>query len=527
MKARCNTTQSEVSGILLCALTVGFFLFPMSCTIDGTKATTQESYGDSHKDNNYIKWIPSWVVDQDGKHDKSKEQIIAKNIKEASFASLKDQGLFNTQLLNFKKEDQPWSSGFFPSWFDGVAGRWSKGKLSELRGYKLRSKESILATLKQAKDGDQKSTSFLFSLSPMEKYDIATSDYNFGSTKRELALRGHKSLFIPFWNGYCNGVSIAATVLKEPFRKVTVVNPDGQEISFHPYDVKGLLGLAYYSVDYDNYARIGSRCEKTLYDPFFDITGGRDDDYNNEPDIRRETDKNCRGVNPATLVLTLQNRLGIAKQSFVVDKYQDHAVSNHPIGEAQIDILKDPYTYKKPSSEAFAAEGTTHLVDVRIKLWLGSTALADSKAVNRVKDAEVGLYKTVGFVPEKEDNPKKYYATLELDKNGKIIGGEWGIKDRWGTYQQSNEAPDFAWFGLKPLLIDQSKAKETLGLQKKELEEAITHNRVAACRSSDHNKNCDGIAANPAVRWSIIKAIYEKSILSIEESPETPLLYLP
>lgn len=511
---------------LVLATVIGLSILTSGCLEESEKSSVQESYGQWLKEDNSIGWIPNWVVDQFGRRDKIKEQKIAKNIKEASFYSMRNQGFFNTKLLKAPVDKMPWSSGFFASWFGGVAGRWNRSKFKELFGYNLSSRTAVLSALKSATQGNRGQEAWLFKMSPMEKYDIAVADYGFSATKRELALRGHNETFMPLWNGYCNGVSIAATILAEPFRKVTIINNDGYQISLHPYDVKGLLSLAFYGMDYQHYAKLGERCKKEVKnpDPFFDITGGGEDN-DGEFNYERDSDKSCRGVNPATLVLALQNRLGIAKRSFVVDKKQGNAVSNHPIGEAQINILQGPYSLSQAKYYKFEAPGTTQLVEVEIQLWLGSTALSDSKAVNKLVDSQRGLYRKIGFVPEREDNPHTYYATLELDQNGKMIGGEWGIKDKWGEFTMSNESPDFAWFGLKPLLINKNKFKDTLGLKGENLEAVLKHNRLNSCRANSVEK-CDRIAANPFVKWSLIKAIYEKSIASSAVSPHTPVLDL-
>ncbi len=493
--------------------------FLIQCDSTPSKSSTTESYGEWRTEDNSVGWIPSWVINEDGSREKALEKKIWANLKNPSFYNLRDQGLFNRKLLNAKTEDLPWSSGFFPSFFDGIAGRWAKGFWSQLSGYDLKSESKIKSILES---NDRDSIKWLFKISPMEKYDIMVGDYTFGATRRELAIRGHKDLFMAAWAGYCNGVSVASVMKKEPFRSVNIVNPNGHKITFHPYDIKALLGLAYYKVNYRHYRRLGNRCKEQIHnpDPFFDVTRSNDDGFL----YKRSSDKRCRGVNPATLVMALQNRLGIAKRTFVIDKMQGKKVSNHPIGDARIDIVKGPYPVTR-YKDKFVATGTTSLLDVEIKMWLGSTALDDDDGVNEAINKSIGLYEKVGFHMERGDSPKTYYATLELDVAGKIIGGEWGHFDRWGEFTASNESPDFAWFGREPLLIDQKQTKDILGLEDDELEEAVEFNKTVRCKA-DRGDTCNSLAANPQVKWHLVKALYKRSIKTLEESPKTPTIYM-
>ena len=508
-----------IAGLLLITLT-------LSCSEEKSKSHLNESYGEWRKDDNSLGWIPTKVVSQEGQRNYTLEKRIKQNIKSASFYQMQQQGLFNQYLLDQPAEQLPWSTGYFPSWFNGLAGRWSESGLTEYFGYKIQTREKILKKLNNQNRGVQGSFEWLYKMSPMEKYDLAVGDYNFRATRRETALRGQKDIFMAMWSGYCNGVSIASTLLEEPFRMVRVVNKDGYSVFFHPYDIKGLLGLAYYRVDYSNYARLGSRCKEYPKNSkvFSTIVNKEAEIEKEEKELYRKDNKKCRGVNPATFVLALQNRLGIAKQTFVIEKMLDKTVSNHPIGEAKVDIIKPPYTPSR-SQRKYTAPGTTSIVEVKISLWLGSTALDDDDAVNEILSFSQGLYKKVGFKMEDEDSPRTYFATLELNNNGKIIGGEWGIRSKYGSYTHPTSAPDFAWFGMKPLLIDFGQTKRLIGLKGKALKNALKFNKKVRCKKQRGDK-CDSLSANPRVKWSILKQIYDLSILPAHSSPEVPTLYL-
>jgi len=252
--------------------------------------------------------------------------------------------------------------------------------------------------------------------------------------------------------------------------------------------------------------------------------------------------------------LMLQNRLKIARASFIIDVNQGEPVSNMAIGEAQVDILKNPGRYISPvninestherllslgayplNTKAygrFYAPGTEYLLNIRIKVWLGNNNLETYES-NKILDEKAGVYQKVGFRPNDDTNPKTYYATLELNNEGTIIGGEWGIKDRSGRYLYSNQAPDFVWYGSSPLVTDQpNKIKKYMDKKGTKKNRFIKYNKSLSCRGdvkyNNHEKSCNGdhLVINPNVRWSVIKAIYQKSILSTKQAPQVPLLDL-
>lgn len=511
-------------------IAVGLTVLVASCGIKSENNQLKDSFGRWKEDSSSIGWIPAKVYRANQTRDRQRERQIRENVSSPNYLSLKQQHLFNQRLLNFPLDKMPWSSGFFPSFFNGVGARWRKSALAELfAANEIASSQKILQRLQAAKRGVLGSQQKLDFMSPIEKYDIGMGDYTLSATRVEKLIRGQDSESIALWSGYCNGISAAAIHLAEPFRAVKVINSDGYAVVFHPYDIKALLGLAYYKIDYGEFARLGNRCKDYVSvedNGFFDITRSRSDG-DDAIVYQRVDDKNCRGINPASFVLALQNRLGIAKTPFIIDKVQGKEVSNHPIGEAIITVLREPYvpTYIEKHGDILSP-GTQKIVELEIGLWLGSTALHDSEAVNRTIDSRIGLYKKVGFKPEREDNPRKYYATLELDKWNNIIGGEWGIKDRWGsTYLQSTEAPDFAWFGTKPLLIDAKYTKDITNLRGRAKIDAVKFNEQVRCQV-ERGDNCDYTLANPRVKWSFLKALYDRSVLTVAASPALPVLDL-
>ena len=394
------------------------------------------------------------------------------------------------------------------------------------------SRSAVLAELMRVTLNFEDSTNQIWGLSPVEKYDLAVADYTFKATKLEMKFHGNLGLGMPSWQGYCQGVSAVSIKYKEPFREVHVINRDGYPILFHPYDVKALLAAAYFSFGRGekDFVMFGTRCNIDIKEVKArgDGTGtGASGDImmGGDPDHFRVQSKRCRDMNPATFVLLLQNRLRIAQESFIIDQKQDKKVSNHPIGQARVDILNGPYKINLLKYGYVAAPGTVKLVDVQIKVWLGSTTLNDDQAVNRLI-GRGGVYSKIGYVPEEDANPLTYFATLELDKWSRIRGGEWGIRDAYGKLVRPTKAPDFAWLANKPDLVDKRRMKKVMGnLTTNALEEALRHNSEVECDSSRGDR-CDYVRDNPNLRWSIIRAIYRKSVLSPKRYPKVPVLDL-
>lgn len=442
---------------------------------------------------NDIKWIP--------RLDLPNQQLIS-NIK-----ALKDMGLLNKEL-NIKSEEKPWSSSFFPAWYGGASGKWQKDSFSLMMktmfGSGKHNKKKVLSELTDASTGDWRAKKYINELSATEKYDLITGDYNFTSTRIEMAMRGHHSGAIlgklpKAWDGYCNGASAAGLLHKESFREVQIINHDGHKVTFYPNDIKALLSLAYYNVD--GYFRIGDRCN--LKESKAKTKDGR------------IIESSCRDMNPGSLAIALTNRLGIAGTSFVVDKNRFNSVSNHPVSAAKVNVLGAPYKYSKTMFPN-ASKNTRFLVDVLIEMEIGSTT-EKYKATN-IKDEHSGrgYYKKVGFKGE----ALKYKARLELDSQLNIIGGEWTGKKK--------EAPDFIWFGEKPFTVDPKYTSNIYTHTGDQLKKQVDGYGKLYCGNED---NCVALRVNPAIYWNILKAIYNKSISKSSEVPVLDLrkenIYLP
>lgn len=293
---------------------------------------------------------------------------------------LRQQGLFNRRL---EPEQRPWSSEFFPSWFGREAGRWHDPHLTllsrTLSGVTPPSASDAKQLLTRAASGDAQAKADLFNLSPAEKYDLAAGDYELHATRTAL-LASHNAERKPrFWDGLCNGVAAASLENPEPFNVVTVLNPDGDAVPFHPNDLKALLGLAWFQPV--KAQAIGVQCLTAMLD------NGR-----------------VCSMNPAGYVVTVLNRLGLARRSFLVDVHPSPEIQYYAVAAATVTL------------------GEQHgpLLDFESTLELSSTTLPPS-AADQPDPSAPGRYQKVGV----RTVSFHYSGQLLLGADGELLGGRW------------------------------------------------------------------------------------------------------
>jgi inner membrane protein len=293
-----------------------------------------------------------------------------------------------------------WSSSFFPTWFGGEGGRWMEGapRLAwrTLMGFSAPTEPEAHAWLAAANAGDDAAQQRLFTLSPTEKLDLAYGRFDFPATHQSLA-RTHNAKPKPrYWSGRCNGIATASLSEPEPFRVVDVIAKDGSHVRFHPNDTKALLALAYDQPK--TMTIIGEVCTTVSFD----------------------APATC-SMNPAVLVLALLNRIGLAKQSFLIDALPTVAKQYYAVAGARVHASA-PRPVRHVEMGPTLAPPTTALVDVEIELTLSSTTLSYARAnVLDPASSDGTRYERVGLVPV----VMKYAATLALDDATELIGGKW------------------------------------------------------------------------------------------------------
>ena len=308
-----------------------------------------------------------------------------------------------------------WSGDYWPSNKGGISYRWfSRSREDQRYSYPLLSKEN----LERYQD--------LRFLSPAEKYDLFLGRYDYPLTRKERertgilkTVRGHPHYHprhrIPYWEGLCHAWAVA-TIAYPPPRPITIESVDGIEIPFGASDIKALLtAYLHYHDDYHGTKILGSRCEVDA--------GGLNNRY---PDSHRRRDDyrlnspRCRDVNAGAFHIILTNEIGIKKESFIVDISRDAEVWNQAVTKYTTNI--DGYrhgTSRRSSPEAVREVVVTTTMEY----------------VSEVR------HRWEGGIDPNGTETAIYRYTLELDQEGKIVGGEWISRDR----------PDFLWKRKTPI----------------------------------------------------------------------------
>jgi inner membrane protein len=310
--------------------------------------------------------------------------------------ALRGLGLFDRELT---PNVSAWSSSFFPAWYGAEAGRWTDGTSAliwrTLFGFAPPKEKEARAWLASAAAGDAAAEARLFTLAPTEKLDLANGELAFPATVQALERthNGHPR----FWSGRCNGVAAAALYQPEPFRVVEVIGKEGQRVRFHPNDVKALLAVAYARTRFE--VAVGLTCSTVSFD----------------------APSHC-SMDPAVFVIALLNRIGVARQSFLIDALPTRAKQYYAVASARVRLLGSPHAVGGLPTDPALAGHIASVVDVGIDLELSSTTLSYAPA--NVLDpafSDGTHYERVGLRPV----PMSYRATLALGEDSELLGGRW------------------------------------------------------------------------------------------------------
>lgn len=324
------------------------------------------------------------------------------------------------EILSSKSMSQPWSGDYWATYKAGIAARYADpdypnfGEFNEYLEY-FKNKWNI--DLQNKDEVDQ--------LSPAEKYDLLL-----GLKDRPLAkniIDEAKDIYrsnnnkIDTWFGICHGWAPASFMLARPTRFVEVesIIPN-LKIRFNPDDIKALASHLWANTTLQS---------RTM--------GGRCDDENPQMDESgRIISENCYDINPGSWHTAVINQLGIKRQTFVIDATYDYQVWNQPVVSYKLSFFNPedskPYqnfkeaminlpAYTKDPFKKYRSQNSVFVVGVSMEL----TYVAENSASDRPTDGEENdSLRTV-----------QYIYDLEINAQGKIIGGEW--------YQ--NAHPDFMW----------------------------------------------------------------------------------
>jgi len=305
-----------------------------------------------------------------------------------------------------------WSETYWPSHLGGIAYRWNHPDPNPFR-YQFKTKNELL----------KMSLDEIAQLSPSELYDVAQGDYAYSLTRKTFSMVSTRDLW---WEGICHGWEMAATNYPEP-AKVLVTNPDGIKVPFGSSDVKGLLAM-HDAYNYGGaFSFTGRRCRVNGKVPGEAGSRDRNTDF---PSIEEANTPDCKDVNAGAFHVVLTNMIGIHGLGFVADIDRFNDVWNQPVTSYQTEILSE----ESISSEE-SINGVQRKIRVKTKMIYGeelkffTPELAATGVLNFVSK------NPVTGTPHQEFRSKDYEYFLEINSDGKIIGGSWISETR----------PDFLW----------------------------------------------------------------------------------
>ncbi|MCO4754670.1 MAG: hypothetical protein KC478_09305 [Bacteriovoracaceae bacterium] len=249
-------------------------------------------------------------------------------------------------------------------------------------------------------------------MSAAEKYD-----YLLGSEIRLFSnqVRYSNQIYnrdgkIPYWAGICHGTAPASFSYPEPLRTVNVKAYNGSTISFSPADIKRLAAHAW-GENNKRYTTVGGRCN-------LNELGSRE--------------QNCLDNNPATFHLSILNYIGLYKKTFIIDNAYNADVWNRP-------VMGFSFKYRNPKTKVPSRQ-------LKYSMIALSDFPEDPNSHNRHHSAHylVGVEMKVKLLygdegdflfPSTAGYDIHYKYDLEIDRQGKIVGGEW----------ETLYHPDFIW----------------------------------------------------------------------------------
>lgn len=350
---------------------------------------------------------------------------------ERSLLQMEERNLLAGQL-----DKEPWSDTYWPL-YKGVLGQRYAEPPFALANTWSDAHEYILANpaFPIWKSEDPKA---IDKLSPSEKYDLLLSGdktYLTDQSWQEGAkyANSNEEGEVATWMGICHGWAPASYLVPRPQKKVTVMSFDGKTLlHFYPADIKALNSLIWAKVNTPT-RFVGGRCNDE--NPKVDENG-------------RIIQQNCFDTNPGTWHMSVVNKIGVEKNSFIMDANYDYEVWNQP-------VLSYSYTYFNVETKKAGSKLEDQIIPLqefksdRYKKYRSS----NTKLIVGITMKVTYLQETIPRQTETDDSSmdskttRTFVYDLELDDQRKIIGGEW--------YQ--NTHPDFLWTpakGAKPLTME-------------------------------------------------------------------------
>jgi hypothetical protein len=294
---------------------------------------------------------------------------------QAKFSALPLSGGLKDQRLG-------WPGSHWANYIGGIANRWSAG-IPQNFTYKLLSLAELRALEPHQLD----------ELSPAEKFDIFNGNYNYPTVKKVYRT---VSPYESQWHGICHGYAPSALNHPEPATR-DLVNPDGIKVHFYSSDIAALMSFYYANVVSTPVSLIGTRCN-----------------YNPGKVPRRRQDE-CNDLNAGAFHIVIANKLGEDGSGFIADIDRYSEVWNH----VAVSFTSTARAESAPVNTS--AYGTVKRIHIEATVTFAAAIAPKFDPVINTEAAEYA------------HNSYEYF--LDLDKTGKIIGGDWVSEAR----------PDFVW----------------------------------------------------------------------------------
>ncbi|MCB9622006.1 MAG: proprotein convertase P-domain-containing protein [Sandaracinus sp.] len=321
--------------------------------------------------------------------------------------------------LEGRAERDSWPSTYWPTYEDSINTRWNGREMSPAEKYDLAfngwtppegfdALRPFDRNRPAPTDWDQ---AYYDQLGPLARH-IST---NMGNRRdREAAIadtEDHRPDEWPVetWWGLCHAWVPAALLEDRPLRAV-----EHNGVTFEVGDMEALLIAAYNRAPAD---MIGGRCNL-----------GSGDTQIERDEQGRAIAVECRDSNPGALHVIVTNFLGLQRKGFAFDRTYDYEVWNQPV--VGYEITKQEEITVARANELLGLTGDTYTFNAdAAKLY------EINLAVNWITESHAGVTPNESSRYTRTD---RYTYILEVDAEGKIIGGEY-------TGRSRTQHPDFLW----------------------------------------------------------------------------------
>lgn len=320
-----------------------------------------------------------------------------------------------------RAEHESWPSTYWPMYEDSINHRWRNNELSPAEKYD------------QAFNGWTPTEEFM-ELRPFDRNRPADWDQeyyqqlgplanhisaNMGNrSDRELSAEAEdgrpEEWDVETWWGLCHAWVPAAMREDRPLRSV-----EYNGVTFHVADLEALLIAAYNRAPA---AMLGGRCND-----------GHGDDDRDGAEVERDengraVDSQCRDTNAGSFHVIMTNYLGLRQEAYAEDRTYDYEVWNQPVVAFEVTKLEEIDLAR--ANELLSVTGDTYQYNedavTFYEVNANTTYITESEASIDPADAS------------RFERTDRYTYILELDADGKIIGGEW-------TGATRSNLPDFLW----------------------------------------------------------------------------------